>query len=92
MKFIHPETNKEYNESFIAFVVTSDRQTEHNPSLFSVIVCLHMDYSIAKAEFDREVERQKAANNDWSKSVKMVYYTRHGFFGEGLVVHKWTNY
>ena len=89
MKFIHPETGKEHDDTFIAFAVSSMSLAEHNHHNLFAVICLHRDYGIAKAEFDIEVERQKNANNKFSKAVEMIYMTKHGYYHEGLVVHKW---
>ena len=91
-KFVHPETGKEYLEHFLAFSVHSDRLCALNPNMYSVLKCYHSDYDVAKKVFDEEVELQKNATNEFSKSVQMVYNTRLGFTMEGLIVHKWKNY
>jgi hypothetical protein len=88
-RFIHPETGIEYNESFITFVVISDRLTIHNYNMYGIIVCLHSDYAVAKEAFDIEVANQTNTDNPFYKSVKMIYNTRLGCYAEGLIVHKW---
>lgn len=93
-KYIHPETGKEYTADFIGlFAVISDRKTEYNQMNYSVTICLHKNYDVAKRAYDEEVAMQKSDDfQEESKSVLMINRTNIMLDVEGLIVHKWTNY
>ena len=94
MKYIHPETGKTHEDTFIAFSVYTDRGLDSEQDLgYSRLACYHEDYAIAKAAFEKEVaEYQSDKYNHRAKRVTMIYNTRSRFLAQGLIVHSYKVY